>query len=74
MRTHFTWSIEVGREKCPTCDRKTILVIAPTYWRADQEDCPEEDDIEVHDEVTGHYCESCERLVSLSLNTVAHDG
>lgn len=78
MRTHVTWSIDEAN-RCPSCGEKTALIIAPPYWRTDSEafesgerapkNFPEE--VEVHDEITGHYCMECERLVSLSLNTAA---
>jgi len=80
VRTHFTWSIEHPTGECPFCGDKTVLVVAPGLWEADQESSVEQvgeeryekefsDGVMVHDEITGHFCGTCERLVSLSLNT-----
>jgi Zn ribbon nucleic-acid-binding protein len=63
-KTHLTWSIERGG-KCPTCNGATRLVIAPRHWR----DADEDEEHELYDEVSGHFCPSCHTLVSLSLNT-----
>lgn len=79
VRTHFTWSIEHPRGECPFCGDKTVLLVAPGLWDAveDSEGMTEEryqeefyDGVTIHDELTGHYCGKCEKLVSLSLNTL----
>lgn len=62
--THITWSIERGG-KCPHCGSETRLVLAPHLWR-DVDD--PENEIKVVDEVSGHYCPTCQLLVSLSFN------
>lgn len=69
--THLTWSIETAGECCPKCKGATILVIAPETWRVDEEDVGEDEitSADVYEEITGHYCKACQRLVSLSLNT-----
>jgi len=80
VRTHFTWSIEHPTGECPFCGDKTVLVVAPGLWDADGEAAIEavgekryesefRDGITVEDELTGHFCGSCQKLVSLSLNT-----
>lgn len=76
VKTHFTWSVERNDGKCPSCRRVTILVCAPLTWSVpeDQEATnrtavPLPDYVEVNEEVTGHWCRACNRLVSLSLNT-----
>jgi ribosomal protein L37AE/L43A len=80
VRTHFTWSIEHPTGECPFCGDKTVLVVASGLWEADEETAVEAvgrdryddeftDGVTVHDELLGHYCGTCERLVSLSLNT-----
>lgn len=73
--THITWSIEGSGDTCPKCKGKTVLVIAPSWWRVDADsddgaDDGEYDDegVEVDEEITGHYCRKCGDLVSLSLN------
>jgi hypothetical protein len=70
MRTHFTWSVE-NNGKCPECGQKTVLISVPLSWDTDyntrKANQPQE--VEVSDEVTGHYCLKCQRLRSLSLNT-----
>lgn len=80
VRTHFTWSIEHPRGECPFCGDKTVLIIAPGLWDVDEESTIETvgedrydneliDGVTVHEELTGHYCPKCDKLVSLSLNT-----
>jgi ribosomal protein S27AE len=82
VRTHFTWSVEHPRGECPFCGDKTMLLVAPGFWDADEEAAIEAigeqrfeeeykyDGVAIHDELTGHYCGKCEKLVSLSLNTL----
>lgn len=65
MQTHLTWSIE-KRELCPFCGGATKLITAD-LWHIDEEDGG--DSVELHEEVTGHYCAPCHRLVALTLNT-----
>ena len=80
-RTHLTWSIEHPRGECPFCGDKTVLLIAPGLWDAHEEAAIEKvgeerfqaefsDGLMVHDEISGHYCGTCEKLVSLSMNTI----
>lgn len=80
VRTHFSWSIEHPGGQCPFCGGKTVLIVAPVLWDADEESAIEtvgreryenefRDGLMVHDELTGYYCGICEKLVSLSLNT-----
>ena len=80
VRTHLTWSIEHPTGECPFCGDKTVLVIASSLWTADEEAAIEavgheryenelRDGVSVEDELTGHFCQSCSKLVSLSLNT-----
>ena len=48
-----------------------MLVIARHWDPADEKrDREYYFGVEAEDEVTGHYCEECNRLVSLSLNTL----
>jgi len=47
-----------------------VLIIAPPMWDVDDEaDDYDDYGVEVHDEITGHYCVKCERLTALHLNT-----
>lgn len=72
-RTHFTWSIEGPRGLCSECNGETALVIADGEWKVDYES-PLCDSLggyaEIREEITGHYCPNCRKLVSLSLNTM----
>ena len=72
IRTHFTWSIEPHSGQCPFCSGKTILMIAPCVWDADYETSGDKyiDGVQVSDELTGNFCPTCDKLVSVSLNTV----
>lgn len=79
-RTHLTWSRESDGGKCPECGKTTVLIVADT-WHVDEESAvaaghseDEAEDLvleslEVHEEITGHYCLNCERLCSLSFNS-----
>jgi hypothetical protein len=69
MKTHFVWSVETSTGNCPHCNEHTVLVIAPSSWRIDSEDDPGEEDVEICEELTGHYCLKCCKLTSLHLNT-----
>jgi hypothetical protein len=82
VRSHITWSIEHPIGECPFCGDKTVLLVAPGLWDADEEaaieaigeDRYEEgykyDGVMIHEELTGHYCGTCEKLTSMSLNTM----
>ena len=37
VRTHFSWSIEHPGGQCPFCGGKTVLIVAPGLWDADEE-------------------------------------
>lgn len=64
ITNHLTWSIERG-DCCPFCGGATVLVSAPTVWQVQEG----EGVVDVDEEVSGHYCRACTKLVSLSLNT-----
>lgn len=75
-RTHITWSVEKTVGRCPTCDNPTMLITPCVSWNVDQdEDVPRDlpDEVEVYDEVSAHYCERCDRITSLSLNTFSEE-
>ena len=67
-----------GYQVCDKCGTKTMLISAPSCWSVDQEafmsgertdnnpDVPEY--VEVGAEVTGHWCDSCEKLTSVSMH------
>lgn len=67
---HMTVSDELPGGKCPVCEGKTVLVVAPTEWGTTDHDDDRTPDgfVEVHDEITGHYCLACLHLTSLSYN------
>lgn len=68
--THITWSIEKDG-RCPKCNSRTVLVVAPEWWQVDPDSENAEladDEYNVVEEITGHYCPSCGDLVSLSFN------
>jgi hypothetical protein len=73
MKTHLTWSTwsaETGPESCPTCNGPTVLVMPYPMWDVRDEDGEpiENDEVEIAEEVSGHYCRVCRKLTSLSLN------
>ena len=66
---------QAGYWLCNKCNSKTMLVSCPAYWSVDQETfkngepTPEDTPQEVFvGEVCGHWCPTCEILVSLSYN------
>jgi hypothetical protein len=74
---HTTWSMETNGE-CPNCAIPTVLVVAsawfagseqPEYEKATGDKTVAGEYVSVDEEVTGHWCPKCQRLVSLSLNT-----
>ena len=80
IRTHLVWSIEGPNNTCPQCGNTTVLVIAPEHWIVNEDSALAAvgekryenefaEGVSVYDELTGHYCGRCERLVSLHLNT-----
>ena len=62
--THVTWSREAS-DRCPDCGTEPVLIVADAEWNVDgvrEYVCPRE-------EVTAHYCLTCGKITSLSLNT-----
>ena len=55
---------------CEKCGTPTRL-IKPEFWKLDSEECSDDDDgvREIEDELTAHYCEICDRITSISLNS-----
>ncbi len=70
-QTNLHWSPERQDTTCPECGGKTVLISAPDCWTIDYEDLNSDDymTVEVHDEVTAHYCRDCCLMTALSLNT-----
>lgn len=69
MSTHFTWSIERS-EHCPKCLGEVVLVVSKGGWFIyDSKGEATDDEAEIDEEVTGHWCPECLLLTSLSLNT-----
>ena len=73
-KTHLTWSME-HNGNCPTCGSVPILVVAFGEMKIadsdNQNDAYEEEGgtVGIEEEISGHYCRSCRKLTSLSLNT-----
>ncbi|MCJ7828453.1 MAG: hypothetical protein MUP81_01775 [Dehalococcoidia bacterium] len=64
-----------GYTRCNKCNGKTILVSAESGWRPDSEPFKDGEEIELEDadeifvgEVSGHFCQQCDMLTSLSYN------
>ena len=64
---HLTWSDECV-DKCPLCGGPTKLIVNSNAWHTDYESDPYESEVHTAEELTGHYCQKCARLCSLSLN------
>lgn len=64
-KTYLHWSREREPYRCPICNDTTVLLIVPNIWHdvdfSDQE-------YEIAEEITGHYCQTCRRLISLTIN------
>lgn len=65
-----------GYHYCLACGAKTILVSAPMSWSVDGEPYKADEqieldfeDVELSEEVTGHWCEQCNKLTSLAFNS-----
>ena len=66
QQAHIEWSVEIDG-KCPDCGSEPVLVYA-RLWdvadadqeRADEYGYPAEDD-----DVSGHYCCTCRRMVTI---------
>lgn len=69
---------EDGYSRCNACGNKTVLISSPCCnWSVDSEpfkageeatgDVP--DDVEVSEEVTAHFCLTCDCITSLSFNS-----
>ena len=80
LRSHFTWSIESPVGECPFCGGRTVLVSHCRIWEPDEEAVDEAlgegayderfcDGVTTDDELTAHYCETCSKLTSVSMNT-----
>jgi hypothetical protein len=75
---HITWSIEKG-DRCPGCEGETVLLVAISEMRIAEGDEDTFQDkfyqnnpdgfVEVPEEISGHFCPGCQRLVSLSMNS-----
>ena len=63
-----------GYSRCNACGEKTILVLPHGDWLADEEPYKNGEPIELEEraiwvgEVSGHFCQKCNMLVSLSYN------
>lgn len=72
---HLTWSAESPRGKCPHCNSTTLLAIAPRCWDIDCDSAAAAgreyafyEGVEIDAEITGHWCDECRLLVSVSVN------
>jgi len=65
-----------GYHRCKKCKSKTMLISAMSTWSVDQEafkngeitsrdeDVP--DSVEVGEEITAHWCDTCEKITAFS--------
>ncbi len=64
---------------CDTCGSRTMLIYPEGEWSVDMEPFREGEEadenvpasVDVPDEVSAHYCPTCERINSLSFNAAA---
>lgn len=73
MMQHLTWSIETN-DKCPQCAGEVVIVTPGATWRTHESEDDEgaliarEATADVGEDISGHYCQRCGILTSLSLN------
>jgi hypothetical protein len=68
---HITIQVRESAGLCELCGTPTVLV-KPEFWKIDSDDCADDDDgvREIADELTAHYCEICDKITSISLNSI----
>lgn len=68
--THLTCEINERDGKCGTCGESTVLISAGVEWGVDIESSGEDDPdaVYVDEELTAHFCLTCNRMTSLSFN------
>ncbi len=66
---HLTWSEERKDGVCPFCGARLVLLVAPPQWVNANLMDGSDPMYGLDEEVSGHYCPECCRLLSLSLNT-----
>jgi hypothetical protein len=67
---HITIIVRESGGLCENCGTPTKL-IKPGFWKLDSDDCSDDDEgvREIADELTAHYCEMCDKITSISLNS-----
>lgn len=80
LQSEFNETSDGEYHYCGTCGAKTVLVCALAEWSVDQEpyksgeegrdlDDPPPEYVEVHAEVTGHFCLECRHLTTICVHT-----
>lgn len=65
-KTSLHWSIEGPNNTCPTCGDTAVPIVAKVWDCCEDDDDSFPDGLEVNEEIAGHYCPVCRKLVSLS--------
>lgn len=79
LHHHLVWSIEMQVGECPHCKGNTVLGICNRWAEIDEEQAVEAvgqstydhefaEGVSLAEEMTVHYCPSCERITAFSLN------
>ena len=68
MSAGIVWSVETDRDRCPRCLRETMTVTLPRAEPQFEMLASGDHAIDLHEEISGHFCKHCRRLTMLSLN------
>jgi hypothetical protein len=64
----FGVGVANGRAECLTCGCPVPVIVAPSFNWELASGQSEEGEVDLNEEITGHYCFQCGRLLSLSIN------
>lgn len=72
MKSNFTIQFGVGvangRAECLTCGSLVPVIVAPSFNWELASGQSEEGEVDLNEEITGHYCFQCGKLLSLAIN------
>lgn len=66
---HFAIEIYENWGKCRKCGEQTLLIAPWSTWQLDSGDDEFDDEVEISEEVTAHYCKGCNLITGFWINT-----
>lgn len=66
---HFAIELNEQDGKCVKCGEQTLLIAPWLLWRLDSEDNEFDEEVEISEEVTAHYCKKCDIVTGFWINT-----